>query len=107
VAAEQAGGFVAIRDAQLAAGAIAIGVDGRLRHAELARDLLRAEVLVHQAQTFALALRQQLDRLRNGVWSHRHAKPVKGAFRVPSTLTRGLTLFALFCLARGAGLTSR
>jgi hypothetical protein len=32
---------VAVFDAQLAAGAIAIGVDGCLRHAQLTGDLLR------------------------------------------------------------------
>jgi hypothetical protein len=31
---------IAILDAQLAAGAVAIGVDGSLRHAEFAGDLL-------------------------------------------------------------------
>jgi hypothetical protein len=34
------GGGVAILDAELAARAVAIGVDGSLRHTELARDLL-------------------------------------------------------------------
>jgi hypothetical protein len=38
--AGEARGGVAILDAQLAAGAVAIGVDGSLRHAELAGDLL-------------------------------------------------------------------
>jgi len=37
----QAGGGVAVLDAKLAAGPIAIGVDRGLRHAEFARDLLR------------------------------------------------------------------
>jgi hypothetical protein len=34
-------GGIAVLDAELAAGAVAIGIDGSLRHAEFAGDLLR------------------------------------------------------------------
>jgi hypothetical protein len=61
--AGQARGGVAILDAQLAAGPVAVGVDGSLRHAELARDLLRRQMLVDQAQAFALAWGEQPHRI--------------------------------------------
>ena len=64
---QEARGLVAIAHAELAPGAVAIGVHGRLGHAEFAGDLLGAQVLVHEAQAFALALRQQLDRASHGV----------------------------------------
>jgi hypothetical protein len=48
-AAQQAGGFVPVGDAQLAPSAVAVGVDRCLRHAEFARDLLRTQVLVDEA----------------------------------------------------------
>jgi hypothetical protein len=54
---------VAILDAQLAAGAVAIGVDGSLRHAEFTGDLLRRQVLIDQTQAFALARREQSHRI--------------------------------------------
>lgn len=57
----EAGGGVAILDAELAAGAIAVGVHRGLRHPELAGDLLRRQVLVDEAQAFALARGQQPD----------------------------------------------
>jgi len=69
---QQAGGLVAIADAQLAPSPVAVGVDRGLGHAELARDLLGAQVLVDQAQALALALRQQLDRMRRGVGPRGH-----------------------------------
>ena len=53
--ARQAGGGVAILDAQLAPRAVAIGVDRGLRHAEFTGDLLRRQVLIDEAQTFAFA----------------------------------------------------
>jgi len=52
---------IAVVDAQLAAGAIAIGVHRGLRHAQLAGDLLGRKVLVHQAQAFALTRREEAD----------------------------------------------
>ena len=53
--------MIAVRDPEFAPRAVAIGVDRRLRHAQFAGDLLGAEMLVYQAQTLALALREQLD----------------------------------------------
>jgi hypothetical protein len=61
--AGQARRGVAVLDAQFAAGAVAIGVDGSLRHAELTGDLLRGQVLIDQAQAFALARREQPHRI--------------------------------------------
>ena len=57
---EHAGRGVAVVDPELAAGAVAIGVDRGLRHAELTCDLFGAEVLVHETQAFPLASGQQL-----------------------------------------------
>ena len=54
---------IAILDAQLAAGPVAIGVDGRLRHPEFAGDLLRRQVLIDQPQAFAFARREQPHRI--------------------------------------------
>jgi hypothetical protein len=54
---------IAVLDAQLAARAVAIGVDGSLRHAEFAGDLLRRQVLIDQAQTFAFARCEQPHRI--------------------------------------------
>ena len=67
MAAQQARGFVTVGDAELAPRAVAIGVDRGLRHPQFAGDLLGAQVLVHEAQTFPFALRQQLDRAGHGV----------------------------------------
>jgi len=53
--ARQPGGGVAILHAQLAPRAVAIGVDRGLRHAEFTGDLLRRQVLIDEAQTFAFA----------------------------------------------------
>jgi len=53
------GGGVAVLDAELAPGAVAVGVHGSLGHAKFAGDLLRGEMLVHQAQAFAFARREQ------------------------------------------------
>jgi hypothetical protein len=54
---------IAVLHAQLAAGPVAIGVDGSLRHAELAGDLLRRQVLIDKAQAFAFARREQSHRI--------------------------------------------
>jgi hypothetical protein len=59
----EAGGGVAVLDAQLAPGAVTIGVDRRLRHSEFAGDLLRRKMLVDQAQAFTFARGQQPDRI--------------------------------------------
>jgi hypothetical protein len=61
--AGQARGGVAVLDAELAAGAVAIGVDGSLRHAEFAGDLLGRQMLIDQTQAFALAWREQPHRI--------------------------------------------
>lgn len=53
--------MIAVGDAQLAPRAVAIGVHRSLGHAQFAGDLFGAEMLIHQAQTIALALCQQLD----------------------------------------------
>jgi hypothetical protein len=57
------GGGVAVLDAELAPGAVAVGVDGSLGHAEFAGDLLGGQMLVHQAQAFTLAWREQPHRV--------------------------------------------
>jgi len=57
--ARQACGGVTVLDAELAASAVAVGVDGSLRHAELTGDLLGRQVLIHQAQAFTLAWGKQ------------------------------------------------
>jgi hypothetical protein len=64
---QEARGLVAIAHAELAPGAVAVGVHRRLRHAQFAGDLLGAQMLIHQAQAFPFALRQQLDRASHGV----------------------------------------
>lgn len=77
MAAQQAGGLVAVGDAELAAGPVAVGVDRGFRHAELAGDLLGAQMLVDEAQAFALALRKQLDGILGDVGAWRHGKMSK------------------------------
>jgi len=57
--AGEPGRGVAILHAQLAAGAVAVGVDRGLRHAEFAGDLLGRQVLIDETQAFALARREQ------------------------------------------------
>ena len=52
-------GAVAVIDAELAPGAVAIGVDRRLRHPELTGDLLGRQVLIDQPQAFTLARRKK------------------------------------------------
>ena len=75
---QQAGGVVAVADAELGAGAIAIGVDRGLGHAELSGDLLGAEMPIDQAQAFPLPPRQKFHLSRHAAHSHRseilHAK---------------------------------
>jgi hypothetical protein len=61
--ASEAGGGVAILDAELAAGAVAVGVHRGLGHAEFAGDLLRRQMLVDQPQTLALTRREQPHRI--------------------------------------------
>jgi hypothetical protein len=74
---KQSGGLEAIVDSQLAASTVAIGVDRRLGHAELARDFLRAEMLVDESQAFALTLGEQLDRVLYDRRTRGHGDSVK------------------------------
>jgi NAD(P)H-nitrite reductase large subunit len=62
VADQKQGRIDAAHGVELARGVLAVAVDGGRLDAQLARDLFGVEVRVHQAQTFALSLRQQLDR---------------------------------------------
>jgi hypothetical protein len=62
LAGEPRGG-VAVLDAELAPGAVAVGVDRSLGHAEFAGDLLGRQMLVDQTQAFALAGRKQPHRV--------------------------------------------
>jgi hypothetical protein len=66
------GGGVAVYDAELAPGAVAIGVHRRFRHAELARNLLRGQVLVDEAQAFTLSRCEQSHRIFGDdvPWAH-------------------------------------
>ena len=61
--ARQARRGVAVLHAQLASRAVAIGVDGSLRHAEFAGDLLRRQMLIDKPQAFTLAWREQAHRI--------------------------------------------
>jgi hypothetical protein len=73
--AGEARGGVAVLDAELAPGAVAISIDRGLGHAELAGDLLRRKMLVDQPQAFALPRREQAHLfIGNGV-----ARPHSGA----------------------------
>ena len=75
VAAQQAGGLVAVVHAELAARAVAVGVHRGLGHPELAGDLLGAEVLVDEPQALPFALRQQLDGVGVRLGPNSHANP--------------------------------
>ena len=57
--AGQPGGGVAILDAELAARAVAVGVDRGFRHAQFAGDLLGRQMLIDQPQAFALTRCEQ------------------------------------------------
>ena len=56
-----AGGVVAVLGAQPLAGLVDMGVDRVLGDAELAADLLGAEVLVDESEAFTLAAREKVD----------------------------------------------
>ena len=71
--AQQARRGVAVVHAELPAGAVAIGVDGGLGHAQFARDLLRRQMLIHKPQAFPLSRREQADGIHSGVSARRHA----------------------------------
>ena len=75
VSAQQPRGLVAVVHAELAPGAVAVGVDGGLRHAQLAGDLLGAEMLVDEPQALPFALRQQLDGMSLRLGPNSHADP--------------------------------
>ena len=68
---------VAILDAEFAAGAVAIGVDRSLRHAELTGDLLRRKMLIDKAQAFALADCEQPHGIFDDVDTCAHAASSK------------------------------
>ena len=57
--AGEAGSGVAVVYAQLPPGAVAVGVDRRLGHAELPGDLLGGKVLIDKPQAFALTRRKK------------------------------------------------
>ena len=67
----------AILDAKLAPRAIAIGVDGGLRHAELTGDLLRRQMLIHQPQAIALAKGEQSHGVFDDFVPHAHCVRIK------------------------------
>jgi hypothetical protein len=60
--------LVAVGDAELLAGAVTVGIDGRLRHPQFARDLFGAEMPIDEIQTIPFALGQKLD------WVHPHPR---------------------------------
>jgi len=68
---------VAILDAELAAGAVAVGVDGSLRHAEFTGDLLRRKMLIDEAQAFAFAGCEQPHGILDDVDTCAHLKSSK------------------------------
>ena len=68
---------VAILDAELAARAVAVGVDGGLRHAQLTGDLLRRKMLIDKAQAFALADCEQPHGIFDDVDTCAHAASSK------------------------------
>jgi hypothetical protein len=61
--AGEAGRGVAILDAELAPRAVAVGVHRSLGHAKFAGDLFGRQMLIHQAQAFAFAWREQPHRI--------------------------------------------
>src|SRR5439155_4317151 len=63
IGGKQSGGLIPVRGPQALARPVEVGVDGVLRDAELACDLLGTEVLDDQAQAFALARGQELEPL--------------------------------------------
>ena len=70
LAAQQARGFVPVGHAKLAPGAVAVGVDGGLGHAELTGDLLGAQVLVDETQALAFARGQDVDSGHHALEAH-------------------------------------
>ena len=62
---QPSGGLIAVAGAQLAPGAVAIGVDRGLGHAQLTGDLFGAEVPIDQPQALAFARRQTFDKIHH------------------------------------------
>lgn len=71
--AGQAGGGIAVVHAELAPGAIAIGIDRSLGHPKLTGDLLRRQVLIDQSQAFALAWRKKPGWIIHDIRSSAHS----------------------------------
>ena len=71
---QQTGCGVAVGDAQFPARAVAIGIDGILRHPQLARDLLGAEMPVDETEAFPFAQGQKLDRGHPVLRGARHVR---------------------------------
>ena len=91
--AQKFGRLIAVADAKFPARAIAIGIDGSLRHPKFTRDLLGAQMLVDQTQAFALALGQKVDSGHHALEAHGGpGMLVNGAFAVSSTLTSRFTV---------------
>jgi hypothetical protein len=79
--------LIAVADAELLAGAVAVGVDRGLGHAKLTGDLLGAEMLVDQTQAFPLALCQKVDSGHHALEAHHDpGMLVNDALGVSSTL---------------------
>ena len=57
---QTAGSLISVARAKFSPGTVAIGIDGSLRHAQLAGDLLGTEVTIDQAQALALTLSQSV-----------------------------------------------
>ena len=71
--AGHAGRGIAIVHAELAPGAVAVGVDRGLGHPKLAGDLLRGQVLIDQPQAFALAWRKKPGWIVHDIRSFAHS----------------------------------
>ena len=65
--------LIAVLDAQALARLVEMGVDGVLGDAELAADLLGAQMVMDQPQALAFARRQQLDGLGGRLSQLAHA----------------------------------
>jgi hypothetical protein len=74
--AGETGGAVAVLDAQLAAGAVAIGVDRGLGHAELSGDLFGGQVLIDQPQAFTLSRRKKRGWIVGDIRSVSHSETI-------------------------------
>jgi hypothetical protein len=59
-------------NAKLAPRAIAVGVDGSFRHAQLAGDLFGAQMLIDKPKAFTLTRREQLNAILIDIGARRH-----------------------------------